>query len=176
MQWLCAKSCFWYKYSKSSKKLYNHKKRTKNTYIRYYSNWLIRNNTGGTFYRVLPTDWTALHPVLSYQTTFYKSKVDHLLVPNFFHEKSNENFENENFVWKLKFVRRIDWQTQIFSENKNIGRALYLYKSESSTNVHIIYHDNLDWPFPDKYLEKIGLSIRGFEFIFPNQENLLKKI
>ena len=70
----------------------------KNTYIRYYSNWLIRNNTGGTFYRVLPTDWTALHPVLSYQTTFYKSKVDHLLVPNFFHEKLNENFENENFV------------------------------------------------------------------------------
>ena len=36
-----------------------------------------------------PTDWTALHPVLSCQTTFYMSKVDHLLVPKFFHEKEN---------------------------------------------------------------------------------------
>ena len=52
---------------------------------------------------------------------------------------------------------------------------LYLYKWESSTNVHIIYHDNLDWPFPDKYSENIGLSIRGFEFVFPNLENSLKK-
>ena len=55
------------------------------------------------------------------------------------------------------------------------GKVLYLYKSESSTNVHIIYHDNLDWPFPDKYSENIGLSIRGFEFVFPNLENSLKK-
>ena len=142
----------------------------KNTYIWYYSNWLIRNNTGGKFDRVVPADGTALHSVLSYQATFYKSKVDHLLVPKFFHEEANENF-----VWKLKFVRRIDWQPQIFSGNKNIERTLYLYKSESSTNVHIFYHVNLEWPFPDKYLEKMGLSIRGFEFIFPNQENSLKK-
>ena len=81
----------------------------------------------------------------------------------------------ENFVGKLKFLRRIDPQPQISSEIKNIGRALYFYKSELSTNVHIIYHDNLDWLFPDKYSEKIGLSIRGFESIFPNLENSLKK-
>ena len=76
----------------------------------------------------------ALHPALSYQTKFYDSKVDHLLVPKFFHEKANENF-----VRKLKFVRRIDLQPQIFSGNKNIGGALYLYKSESLTNVHILF-------------------------------------
>ena len=44
----------------------------KNTYITYYSNWLIRNDTGGEFYRTVPTDLTALNPALnpSYQTTF----------------------------------------------------------------------------------------------------------
>ena len=170
MGWFCAKSLFWYKKNNSSKKNCNHNKRTKNSYIRYYSNWLIRKNIGGKFYRVAPTDWTALHPVLSYQTTFYESKVDHLLVPKFFHEKANGNF-----VGKLKFVRRIDPQPQCFSENKNIGRALYLYKSESSANIHIIYHNNLDRQFPEKYSEKIGLSIRGFDFIFPNLKNSLEK-
>ena len=44
-----------------------------------------------------------------------------------------------------------------------------------STNVHIIYHDNLDWLFHNKYSEKIGISIIGFEFIFPNLKNSLKK-
>ena len=112
----------------------------------------------------------ALYPALSYQS-FYESKVDHWLVPKFFHEKANEHF-----VGKLKFVRRIQPQPNIFTENKNVGRALYLYKSESSINVHIIYHDNLDWPVPDKYSENIGLSIRGFDFIFPNLENSLRKI
>ena len=63
----------------------------------------------------------AYHPALSYQTKFFDSKVDHLLVPKFVHEKANENF-----VGKLKFVRRIDPQPQIFSGNKNIGGALYL--------------------------------------------------
>ena len=72
-------------------------------------------------------------------------------------------------------MRRIDPQPQCFSENKNIGRALYLYKSESSANIHIIYHNNLDRPFPEKYSEKIGLSIRGFDFIFPNLKNSLEK-
>ena len=122
-------------------------KRTKNTSIRYYSNWLIRKNTGGKLYYLLIG--MALHSVLSYQTAFYESKVDHLLVPKFFHEKANETF-----VEKFKLVRKIDPQISISSEVKNIGRVLYLYKSESLTVVHTIYHNSLDWPFPDKYSDK----------------------
>ena len=52
----------------------------------------------------------ALHPVLSYQTIFYESKVDQLQVPKFFHKKAKESF-----VGKLKFVRRIEPQPQFFS-------------------------------------------------------------
>ena len=66
----------------------------------------IWNITLKNFQRASPTGWTALHPVLSYQATSYEPKVDHLLVPKIFHEKANENF-----VGKLKFVRRIDPQS-----------------------------------------------------------------
>ena len=52
----------------------------------------------------------ALHPVLSYQTIFYESKVDQLQVPKFFHKKAKESF-----VGKLKFVRRIEPPPQFFS-------------------------------------------------------------
>ena len=94
---LCQKLFFWHKTSNSSKKFYNHNKRTKNIYIRSYSNWLIRKNTGGKFCRVVPTDWMALHPVLSYRTTFYEPKVDNLLVANFFMKKQMKNLsENLN--------------------------------------------------------------------------------
>ena len=72
---------------------------------------IIRNNAGGEFYRAVPTDLTALHPTSSYQTTFNRSKVDHLLLPNFFHQKTNGNF-----VRKLKFARRIDPQPNIFNK------------------------------------------------------------
>ena len=82
-----------------------------------------------------------------------------MLAPKFFHGKANEHF-----VGKLKLVRRIDLKPQIFSEIINIGTALYLYKLESLTHVHIIYHDNLDWPFSDKHSKKEGYLLEAFEF------------
>ena len=71
---------------------------------------IIRNNAGGEFYRAVPTDLTALHPASSYQTTFYESKVDHLLLPTF-----------GNFVRKLKFARKIDPQPNIFNKKYRKG-------------------------------------------------------
>lgn len=67
----------------------------------------------------------------------------------FFHETTSENI-----VRKLKFVRKVEPQPNTFTENGS----------------------NLDWPFPDKYSEKIGLLVRGFEFVSPNLEDSLKKI
>ena len=147
----------------------NLSKRDKN--VRYYSEWQVRQNAGGTFYRTVQSTWTALHAILSTQTVFLEAKVDHLLVFKFFHETASENI-----FWKLKFVRKVELQPNTFTENGNIGRALYLYKSESSTNAHLLYPNNLDWPFPDKYSEKIGLPVTGFEFVSPNLEDSLKKI
>ena len=77
---------------------------------------IIRNNAGREFYRAVPTDLTALHPASSYQTTFYESKVDHLFLPIFFHQKTNGNF-----VRKLKFARKIDPQPNIFNKKYRKG-------------------------------------------------------
>ena len=101
----------------------------------------------------------------------FESKVGQLLVTKIFHDAAIRNF-----VEKLKLIKKIEPQPNIFSENKSIGRALYLYKSGSATNVHVLTRDNLDWPFPDKYSKKIGLSVRGFEFVFPNLENSIKNL
>ena len=52
-------------------------------------------------------------------------------------------------------------------------RVLYVYKSE--TRLHK-FDDNtqLDWIFPDHYSKIFGLSVRGFEFTFPNLSGSLK--
>ena len=121
MELLCAKRFFGIRTANQVKNFTTIRKGNNNTAIRYCSNWLIRNNTEGKFITIELYLLTALHPALSYQTTFYESKVDHLLLANFFHEKANKNF-----VGKLKFVRRLDQQPQFFFEYKNIGRALYL--------------------------------------------------
>ena len=33
-----------------------------------------------------------------------------------------------------------------------------------------------NWPFPDKYSTKIGISVRGFTFTFPNLSDSLKNL
>ena len=91
------KSFFWHKNSNSNKNFCNHSKRTKKYLYKILQGNVIEfiNYKIIEFYRVVPIDWTALHPVLSQQTTFYKSKVDHLLILKCFHEKTNENFVRE---------------------------------------------------------------------------------
>ena len=54
--------------------------------------------------------------------------------------------------------------------NAAVGQKLYLCKS----NIHVLQHHVLDWPFPDKYSLDIGYSIKGFKFVFENLSDTLK--
>ena len=49
-----------------------------------------------------------------------------------------------------------------------VGQKLYLYKSELDSNIPVLQHHILGWPFPDKYSLDIGYSVRGFKFVFEN--------
>ena len=51
----------------------------------------------------------------------------------------------------------------------------YVYKSETA-RIHTFFDSKLNWNFPDKYSTTIGLTLRGFEFTFPNLENSLKNL
>ena len=55
-----------------------------------------------------------------------------------------------------------------------VGQKIYLYKSESDSNIHVLQHHVLDWRFPDKYSLDIGYSIKGFKFVFENWSDTLK--
>ena len=59
----------------------------KNTYITYNSNWLIKNNAGGEFYRTLPTIWQLLiqHQVIKQH--FKSRKLIICLFQKFFMKK-----------------------------------------------------------------------------------------
>ena len=105
------------------------------------------NNTGGKLYRVSwrENNWTALHSVLNTQTILlYEKELDHVLVPKFYYNK-----RSTDWLGKLKFVQNY-WYCQV----KTIGRKLYLYKSESSTNITALHHHLLDWPFPDNIFQQ----------------------
>ena len=125
-------------------------KREKNSYIKYYSQWEENNNTGGKLYRVSwrENNGTTLHSVLNAQAMLlYEKELDHVLVPTFYHDK-----RSTDWLGKLKFVREIALvQNYRYCQVKTIGRRLYLYKSESSTNITVLHNHLLDWLFPDKF-------------------------
>ena len=50
-----------------------------------------------------------------------------------------------------------------------------MHKSDS-TRTHAFLDSELDWNFPDKHSTAIELTVRGFEFTFPNLGNSLKKL
>ena len=46
----------------------------------------------------------------------------------------------------------------------------------NSTRTHTILDSELDGNFPDEYSTSIGLTVRRFEFTFPNIENSLNNL
>ena len=56
-----------------------------------------------------------------------------------------------------------------------LGRVVFIYKSETA-RTHTFLDSELNWDFPDKHSTAIGLTVRGFEFTFPNLENSLKNL
>ena len=60
-------------------------------------------------------------------------------------------------------------------EFPQIGRNYYEYKKTSPVSLsRAIQSNNLDWPFPQTYFKNIGLTVRGFNFFYPNLSTSLK--
>ena len=82
---------------------------------------------------------------------------------------------SENWLGFFKSVKEIDLQQGLFSDAP-VGQKLYLHKSELDSNIHVLQHHKLDWPFPDKYLLDIGYSVRSFKFVFENLNDTPKTL
>ena len=102
---------------------------------------------------------------------FYEGKVGCIFVPTFYDDKRDTNF--------LKFLSYVGEYGSDNSRCKfpQIGRKLYEYKKQNETAVsltRIIQSTDSDWPFPQTYFKNVGLTVRGFNFFYPNLPTSLK--
>ena len=114
----------------------------------------------------MPARWTVLQPVWNKQTKFYESRVEYIFVPKFYHDRASQGF-----LQHLRYLGKIA-ESNTMSE---LGRVFYIYKSETE-RTHTFLDSELNWNFPGKYSATIGLTVRGFEFTFPNLENSIKNL
>ena len=90
------------------------------------------------------------------------------MVPKFYHDKRDTNF--------LKFLSYVGEYGPDSSRCKlpQIGRKLWEYKKTATSLTRRIQSTDLDWPFPETYFKNIGLTVRGFDFFYPNLSTSLK--
>ena len=95
-----------------------------------------------------------------------------LLVPRYYHDRRNTGFmKNLNYQGKV-FSKEIEHINKSLSE---LDRVLYIYVS-TSLRTFVLSECEINWNFPDKYSKTLGLSVRGFSFIFPDVSDLLKTL
>ena len=122
--------------------------------MRYFD---LTNRGIQNFYTSLPARWTVLQPVGNKQTRFYESKVEYIFVPKFYHNRASHDFLHRRYIGRIQ-------ESNTISE---LGRLFYFYKSEKA-RTHTFLDSELNWNFPDKDSTTIWLTVRGFEFTFPN--------
>ena len=88
----------------------------------------------------------------------FRDRIQRLLVPRFFHDRRQTNF--------LKDLIFIGEKTNIdlqFSKFKAIGRKLYEYRAPNQ-NISEYRLQEIDLPFPEKYIEEFPFTVSGFSF------------
>ena len=114
-------------------------------------------------------DGPAFILILIKRTYFYESKTEYLFVTKYqyYHEK---RLDQNSLMYHLAQKGEILGDERL----SQFKMVLYVYKSET-IRVHK-FDDNaqIDWLFLDYYSKTFGLSVRGFEFTFPNLSDSLK--
>ena len=111
--------------------------------------------------------WACFYPDFNKKTLFYESRVKYLFVTKYYHEK---RLDKNSFMYHLTYIGKVVGDKRL-SEFK---RVLYEYKSETMMTHKFDNRTQLDWVFPDYYSKTFNLSVRGFEFTFPNLSSSLK--
>ena len=97
------------------------------------------------FYSLSTRKWAGLIPALSAQIALITSKVWHVFVPKFCHEKRARNV--------LKHLVYVGEHTPDNTQckYKEIDRKYYEYKKSIDVSSKSILATNSDWPFPKTY-------------------------
>ena len=144
----------------------------KNLLLRTISGHLHDSPRQDNFYCCRIQHWTVLYAglgMVSSQILFYENKVWRIFVPKLYHDKRDTNF--------LKFLSYVRQYGPNNSRWKfpQIGRKLNEYKNPPTVSLtRAIQSTDSDWPFPQTCFKNIGLTIRGFNFFYPNLSTSLK--
>ena len=110
--------------------------------------------------------WTVLYAGLGTapaQILFYENKVGHIFLPKFYHDKRNTNFPKF-----LSYVGEYGPDNS-HCEFPQTGRKLYEYKKKPTASLtKVIQSTDSDWPFPETHFKNTDLTVRGFNFFYPN--------
>ena len=90
----------------------------------------------------------------------------------------------QNFILKMHtvlFKNILHTQIKKYNTISELERVYYIYTPNRRTK-YTIYNNELNWPFPDKYSTKFGISVlhlglyRGFTFTCRNLSDSLKNL
>ena len=93
---------------------------------------------------------TIIQPVFGNRSILYKSIVNYLGIPRYYHDRRDTSF--------LKYFNFFNIK-KIFT----LGTNIYHYKKKQDTNRVYISRKDIDWIFLDKYSLKIGASVRDLK-------------
>ena len=140
--------------------IYNHSR--KNHHMR----WFAKKKDGVAFYqdhRWLQR-WTWFYSDFKKEFSFHESKIKYLFVTKYYHEK---RLDRNSFMYYLAYKVVGDERLSQFKS------VLYVDKSVTIRVQKFDDNTQLNWLFPNFYSKTFGLSVRWFEFTFPNSSGSL---
>ena len=143
----------------------------KNTFLRVLTKYFHQlSSEENIFYSYFNKDKTVLYHALNDIMVYYNRQIQRLFVLKFYHER-----KSKNFLKTLKFIGEWDKIDKVgFSEFPNeFDRKLREYQKDPNHDRTISLKTSaVNWPMPDTYFKSIGPTLRGFSFLFANNNKI----
>ena len=101
----------------------------------------------------------------------FNDRIQKLFVPRFYHDRRQTNFlKDMRFVGEYPKINESS-----FCKFKSSGRRLYEYKS-TTQKIKEFNLQEIDIPFPEKYLEDFTYTVSGFSFKVNGTNKIKEKL
>ena len=132
----------------------------KHLYLSYYSTFQHKNKPYirrfDDLYSIYFRPYTIILKDSNILIKVFKNRIQRLLVPRFFHDRRQTNFLKD-----LIFIGEKTIEPH-FSKFRLIGRKLYEYRAPPNENISEHRLQEIDLPFPEKYIEDFTFTGSGF--------------
>ena len=146
----------------------------KQLYLSYYSTFRHKNKPYirrfDDLYSIYFRPYTMILKDSNILFKVFKNRIQRLLVPRFFHDRRQTNFLKD-----LIFIGEKTIEPH-FSKFRLIGRKLYEYRAPPNENISEYRLQEIDLPFPEKYIEDFTFTVSGFWFNVNGTNKIKEKL